>query len=65
MRERRRFDKASAIYDGVVRSSGGRARTRSPSALASPGGAEAGRQLYEDEAKFIDFYLLADSGSAR
>ncbi len=24
-------------------------------ALASPEGAEAGRQLYEDEAKFIDF----------
>lgn len=48
------LDKAPAIYDGVAQLWWESAEDLA-AALASPEGTEAGRQLYEDEAKFIDF----------
>ncbi len=48
------LDKAPAIYDGVAQLWWESAEALA-AALGSPEGIEAGRQLYEDEAKFIDF----------
>lgn len=48
------LDAAPAIYDGVAQLWWKSAEDLA-AATATPDGIEAGRQLYEDEAKFIDF----------
>ncbi|MCF8469876.1 MAG: EthD domain-containing protein [Parvibaculum sp.] len=48
------LDTAPAIYDGVAQL-WWKSAEELAAAMATPDGAEAGRQLYEDEAKFVDF----------
>lgn len=48
------LDKAPAVYDGVAQL-WWESMDDIAAAMTTPEGAEAGRQLLEDEAKFIDF----------
>jgi hypothetical protein len=48
------LDKAPAVYDGVAQL-WWESLDDIAAAMTTPEGAEAGRQLLEDEAKFIDF----------